>query len=119
MATSGVECSSRDAAFALLQGRMQRGGRICVLADGNIEPLTLAPMFHERELTVIGSSDCLDYATHARWYFPIVHGTGHELEHLFDLHVPAAELPDTFARLAAGSTTAKVLVQYGDGKLGW
>ncbi|HEV2127086.1 MAG TPA: hypothetical protein VGR22_00530 [Thermomicrobiales bacterium] len=79
----------------------------------------LAPMFHERELIVIGSSDRPDYAAHARWYFPIVHGTGHELERLFDLRISAAELPDTFAPLAAGSTTAKVLVRYENGELGW
>jgi alcohol dehydrogenase len=47
------ECSSRDAAFELLQGKMQREGRICILSDGNIEPLTpracaISRCFHPR-----------------------------------------------------------------------
>lgn len=111
----GIECSSRTVAFAVLQQRLQHGGRICVLADGNIEPLTLTPVFHERELTVIGSSDCRDYASHAQWYFPIVRGSGHELAQLFDKRILAAELADAFARLAdRGLTATKVLVLYGD-----
>lgn len=110
----GIECSSRAVAFAVLQQRLQQGGRICVLADGNIEPLTLTPLFHERELTVIGSSDCRDYALHAQWYFPIVRGSGHELAQLFDKRILAAELADAFARLAdRGLTATKVLVLYG------
>ena len=109
----GVECSSRDAAFALLQGRLRRGGRICILADGNIEPLTLAPAFHERELTVVGSSDCPDYHAHARWYFPVVRRAGHGLAQLFDLRVSADELCGTFERLSTGAATAtKVLIRY-------
>src|SRR5262249_51536801 len=42
----GFECSSRDAAFGVLQTALAREGRICILADGNLEPLTLAPQFH-------------------------------------------------------------------------
>src|SRR5438309_112612 len=64
----GFECSSRDRAFQLLQAALAPRGRACILADGNIEPLTLAPAFHVKELTVIGSSDGLDYRTYARWY---------------------------------------------------
>src|SRR5947209_10501616 len=50
----GIECSSRNVAFELLQRRMQYAGRICILADGNIEPLVLAPAFHEKELSMVG-----------------------------------------------------------------
>jgi alcohol dehydrogenase len=115
----GLECSSSDAAFALLQTRLRHGGRICILADGNIEPLTLAPDFHERELAVGGSSDCPDYHAHARWYFTVARRAAPALAQLFDLHVPADELPDTFERLAAGATEAiKVLVRYGSGQVG-
>jgi alcohol dehydrogenase len=110
---AGFECSARDAAFALQQGRMRAGGRICVLADGNVEPLTLAPAFHTMELTVIGSSDGWDYQQHARWYFEQVKGGVPELEELFSEQVTAAELPETFARMARGERTpVKVLVRY-------
>lgn len=112
----GVECSARDAAFALLQERMRRGGRICVLSDGNVEPLTLAPAFHEQQLTVVGSSDCPDYRAHADWYFDVLRGGEHALAQLFDQHVTAGELPGAFAALADGSLTAiKVFVRYGAG----
>ena len=110
---AGFECSARDAAFALLQDRMQAGGRICMLADGNVEPLTLAPTFHTKELTVIGSSDGWDYQQHARWYFERVKDGMPALEALFDEQVTAAELPATFARMARGERTpVKVLVRY-------
>ena len=33
---AGLECSSRNAAFSLLQDKLQMGGRICILADGNV-----------------------------------------------------------------------------------
>ena len=64
----GLECSSRDAAFELLQARMAHDGRLCVLSDGNLEPLTLTPHFHARELSVVGSSDGWDYHAHAAWF---------------------------------------------------
>lgn len=109
----GLECSARNAAFALLQERVRPRGRVCVLSDGNIEPLTLAPAFHERQLSVVGSSDCPDYHAHARWYFEAVARTDPPLEQLFDRTVPATELPDTLAALARGSLSAiKVLVRY-------
>jgi alcohol dehydrogenase len=109
----GVECSSRDAAFALLQERLRRDGRLCVLADGNIEPLSLAPAFHLRELTVFGSSDCRDYQAHTRWYFSRVRQAESDLARLFDVQIESADLSHTFARLATDATTAtKVLVRY-------
>lgn len=112
---AGIECSSRDAAFALLQSRMCHHGQICVLADGNREPLILAPAFHERELTVCGSSDCPDYHAHARWYFPLASTHADTLDRIFNLEVTAAELPETFERLGTGELTpVKVLVRYDD-----
>jgi len=109
----GVECSSANAGFGALLRAMLPSGRICVLADGLIEPLTLAPEFHERELTVIGSSDGVDYHEHDRWYFPTAARHGSTLRCLFDLTVKADDLPDTFARLAADRHAAiKVLVRY-------
>jgi alcohol dehydrogenase len=110
---AGVECSSRDAAFALLQSRVRPHGRICVVADGNLEPLTLAPAFHARQLTVVGTSDCPDYHAHARWYFPAVQRTDGRLARLFDRRIAAADLPATFADLASGESSAiKVFVRY-------
>lgn len=109
----GVECSSRADAFALLQERMRHGGRICVLADGNIEPLALAPAFHERELTVIGSSDGWDYPAHAAWFFQAARDAAPDLERIFDDETTPADLPTTFARMASGDLSPiKVFVRY-------
>lgn len=109
---AGVECSGRDTAFATLQHAMRPHSRICILSDGNVEPLTLAPVFHERQLAIIGSSDCPDYRKHARWYFPTVRAAI-SLARLFDRRVLAQALPETFARLAADPSTAtKVFVDY-------
>lgn len=109
----GFECSSRDAAFAELQERLRAGGRLCVLADGNREPLTLSPAFHTKELLVVGSSDGWDYRRHAAWYFDRIAAGSPELEALFEEHVEASELPATFARLARGEIApVKVLVRY-------
>ena len=109
----GVECSSTPDAFELLQARMATGGRICVLADGNTAPLTLAPEFHARELTVVGSSDGEDYPGHARWLFALPQPDLNRLAAVFDLHVSVAHLLDTFERLAAGRITpVKVFVDY-------
>jgi alcohol dehydrogenase len=109
----GVECSSHAGAFALLQGRMRHGGRICVLADGTIEPLALAPAFHERELTVIGSSDGWDYPAHAAWFFQAARDTAPDLERIFDDETTPDGLPATFARMASGALSPiKVFVRY-------
>lgn len=107
------ECSSRDAAFALLQQHMQANGRICVTADGNIEPLTLTSAFHEKELQLVASSDGWDYHRHAAWYFHEVQQRQTCLEQLFELQIPRDELISTFEQLAAGSMRpVKVLVRY-------
>jgi alcohol dehydrogenase len=107
------ECSSRDAAFALLQRHLKREGRLCVLADGTIEPLTLIPAFHEKELSIVGSSDGWDYPVHAAWYFEELQRHPAPLEQLFDLEIAREQLPQTFAGLADGRIQAlKVLVRY-------
>ena len=110
---AGVECSSRASACTLLQTQLRHGGRLVILADGNLEPLVLDPLFHERELTVYGSSDCPDYHDHARWYFAALAAAAPPLAQLFDLSIAAADLPATFADLASGGSRAiKVLVHY-------
>lgn len=113
---AGFECSSRAAAFILLQERMRPGGRICVLADGNVEPLTLAPAFHVNELSIIGSSDGWDYQQHAVWYVEQVRsGAAVALERLFELAVTPEELPAAFASMARGEIVpVKVFVRYGE-----
>src|SRR5207302_8393889 len=63
------ECSSRNEACILLQNHMQRNGRICITADGNLEALMLAPAFHKKELNIVATSDGWDYQKHATWYF--------------------------------------------------
>lgn len=111
--TAGFECSSRNAAFELLQRKMVPGGRICILSDGNIEPLVLASDFHEKELTIVGSSDGVNYQGHAKWYFKTAHAYGHILEQMFDYHTMADDLISTFEKLASGTIVpVKVLVQY-------
>lgn len=114
---AGVECSSRDAAFALLQRRVRPHGRICVVADGNLEPLRLDPAFHARQLVVVGTSDCPDYHAHARWYFPAARRAADHLPRLFDRRIAAADLPATFAALAGGALVAtKIFVRYDDAR---
>jgi alcohol dehydrogenase len=109
----GFECSSRNEGFAALQAAMRREGRICVLADGNVEPLTLAPHFHEKELRIVASSDGWEYAAHAAWYFEMVRTHGQTMEDIFDCEVAADELPATFERMATGETRPiKVFVRY-------
>jgi alcohol dehydrogenase len=113
----GFECSSRDLAFGMLQRLVRPQGQICILADGNLEPLTLTPAFHHKELGIVGSSDGWDYHAHAEWYFHILRQRSSPLEALFDCQVRAVDLAATFAGLANGDQRCiKVLVQYqGDG----
>lgn len=110
---AGFECSSSNAAFALLQQQMQQDGRICITADGNKEPLVLAPAFHEKELRLVGSSDGWDYHAHAAWYFQYLRQHPTCLEALFEARVSADALIATFAQLATGAIQPlKVLVDY-------
>jgi alcohol dehydrogenase len=107
------ECSGRNLAFELLQGRMQHEGRICILSDGNVEPLVLTPAFHEKELKIVGSSDGWDYQEHAKWFFNHLREHPSNLEQLFDYHTTANKLIATFELLATGKIVPiKVLVRY-------
>ncbi len=109
----GYECSSNNAAFALLQQKMLKDGHICILSDGNLEPLTLTPAFHEKELNIIGSSDGLDYHGHAQRFFAYVSTHNTYLEQIFDYQTTAENLPRTFADMANGTISPiKVLVKY-------
>ncbi len=113
------ECSGRNLAFELLQGRMQHEGRICILSDGNVEPLVLTPAFHEKELKVVGSSDGWDYQEHAKWFFNHLREHPSNLEQLFDYHTTANKLIATFELLATGAIMPiKVLVRYNTGNPG-
>ncbi len=110
----GFECSARNDAFALLQRQLAPHGRLCVLSDGNVEPLTLTAAFHEKELRVVGSSDGWDYHQHAAWYFDYLRQTPSRLAAVFQLEIAAEELAATFERLAQGELQpVKVLVRYG------
>lgn len=107
------ECSSRNEAFTLLQKQVKPRGRICITADGNIEPLVLSSDFHEKELQIIGSSDGWDYRQHATWYFHNVQQHSTHLEQLFELRIARDELVSTFELLAQGAIhPIKVLVSY-------
>ena len=111
--TIGVECSSRDQAFHLLQHKMKHNSKVLILADGNLEPLTLAPCFHKKELQIIASSDGLDYPGHARWFFQAAQTIQARLHQLYDLTCHANELPTVFGRIAEGEIRPiKVLVNY-------
>jgi len=111
--TVGFECSARDDAFALLQRRLAPHGRMCVLSDGNLEPLTLTPAFHANELRVVGSSDGWDYHRHAAWYFDHLRRIPTRLADVFQVEIRAVELPATFERLATHEIApVKVLVRW-------
>ena len=97
----------------LVQNHMQKDGRICITADGNIEPLVLTPAFHEKELQIVGSSDGWDYHEHAAWYFHEVLRRPTLLEQLFEIEVASKELITVFEQLATGTIQPiKVLVHY-------
>jgi alcohol dehydrogenase len=109
----GFECSSRNAAFGALQAALVREGRICILADGNLEPLVLAPAFHAKELAAVGLSDGLDYQQYAQWFWERVREGSAPLDRLFEEHVDADELPQLFERMARGEAApVKVFVRY-------
>ncbi|MHB8597924.1 MAG: zinc-dependent alcohol dehydrogenase [Ktedonobacteraceae bacterium] len=111
--TVAFECSSCNEAFALLQQQIQQQGRICIIADGNIEPLVLTSDFHEKELQITGSSDGWDYHKHAVWYFRYVQQHSTCLEQLFELRIAHDELISTFEQLAqADIRPVKAFVSY-------
>lgn len=110
------ECSSRNSAFQLLQTMLEPAGQLCVLADGNLEPMLLTPAFHAKELTVVGSSDGLDYRQYAAWFWTIVRSQRYPLTGLFEQTVEASALPATFAALATSAMRpVKVFVEYKEG----
>jgi len=108
---AGLECSSRQAAFAQLQRFVRPNGQLCILADGNLEPLTLTPEFHTRELSVVASSDGEDYPGHAAAFFAYWLGARAPLAKLFTWRVSAGDLPETFERLLV-DPPLKVFVSY-------
>lgn len=108
---AGVECSSKQAGFALVQRQLEATGQLCVLSDGNVEPLTLEPEFHSRELSIVASSDGEDYPGHARAFFDYWRETRHPLEGLFTWRVRASDLPQTFERMLS-ERPLKVFVSY-------
>lgn len=110
---AGVECSARASAFSLLQRTMRRGGQLCVLSDGNVEPLVLDTAFHERELSVVASSDGEDYPGHAEAFWVRWRETRAPLGSLFEWRVAASELPEAFERAATGAPPVKIFVSYG------
>ncbi len=109
----GFECSSHNAAFTVLQQQLAHNGRVCVLADGNIEPLVLAPAFHAKELQIVGSSDGEDYGSYARWFWEQVRSKHTPLNQLFEWERWAQELPHVFEQITqATDRPLKVLVRY-------
>ena len=111
--TMGVECSSRNEAFGLLQNKLIPEGKLCILADGNVEPLELQPAFHHKELTVIGSSDGLNYQDYAHWFWHHARPIADILPDLFDLRIAVEEIPNTFEDMTKGEIyPVKVLTHY-------
>ncbi len=108
---AGVECSSRQSAFATLQRHLKPNARICVLADGNLEPLTLTPEFHTRELSVVASSDGEDYPAHAAAFYNYWLETRAPLTNLFTRRVSASDLPNAFGQLLI-DPPVKIFVSY-------
>lgn len=108
---AGVECSSRQAAFSILRHHLKPHGQVCVLSDGNLEPLALLPEFHARELRVFASSDGENYPGHAAAFFKYWRETRAPLHELFTLRVTAEDLPGVFAGLRE-DPPLKVFVSY-------
>lgn len=109
----GFECSSFQDGFATLQTALKPHGKICVLSDGNREPLVLLPAFHRKELTIIGSSDGWDYQAHARWFFRVMCQQADLFDLIYDIHTKASQLSQTFTALANQDKTAiKIRVDY-------
>lgn len=99
-------------AFCALQRALRQGGRICITADGNLEPLELDLAFHAQELSVVGSSDGVDYAGHARAFFDLWARSPTPLPELFEVRVGWEELPHAFERMVAKEAPLKVFVEY-------
>ncbi len=112
---NGIECSSRDAAFGVLQRALHEHGTLCVLADGNREPLTLLPAFHTKELVVAASSDGLDYAEYAAWFLHAAPAQSQQLTALFEESTSFEQLAAWFAATPhRKALPVKVLVHYAE-----
>lgn len=96
----GLECSSAQDAFALLQAKMTASAKICILSDGNREPLILTPDFHRKELTLYASSDGWNYSKHAPWFFDLIRSSLTPIEKLFNVTIRPDQIPETFELLA-------------------
>ncbi len=110
---AGFECSGRNAAFGVLQAAMKKGGRLCVLSDGNYDPFVLHPSFFAHELKIVGSSDGWNYRRHAEWFFGEAESAP-ALRMLFQLRIRPHELIPCFEELRTGHLhPLKILVTYG------
>lgn len=110
---AGFECSDAPQAFELLCQRLHRGGRIVILADSNRGVYALPPAFHERELMVLGSTDCPHLAPYAEWHLREAIEDAERLAGIFDMEVEPDDLPGLFADLAAGRVRpVKPVVRY-------
>jgi alcohol dehydrogenase len=97
-----MECSSRNEAFRLLQERMLPEGIILVFSDGSADPMVLTPLFHDKRLTVIGSSHSEDNQPYSGWFFDQVRENPGRLKSMFDLTIGPGEIEETFRSLALG-----------------
>jgi alcohol dehydrogenase len=109
----GIECSSKNDAFRLLQQKLKHSGQICVLSDGNLEPLALSPEFHRKQLFIVGSSDSNDYPGFSDYFFQHANSARHTLESMFDHSSKARDLPKVIEAIAnAEIQPIKVFVEY-------
>ncbi|WP_231881557.1 zinc-dependent alcohol dehydrogenase [Deinococcus puniceus] len=92
----GFECSASPAGFSELLTCLRPHARACVLSDGNWGQLALPAAFHERELSLVASSDGDNYHAYAAWLWVNAHPL---LERLFEVTVSPAELIPMFERL--------------------
>lgn len=110
---SALECSGQQEAFSLLQQQVRAFGRICVLADARPQPLQLLPAWFEKEQTMLRSSDGDGYRDYATRYWPHARQQRETLASLFGRVISYADLPETFAELAADPhPPIKVLATY-------
>ncbi len=105
----GFECSASPEGFTDLLNRMRPGGRVCVLSDGNWGSLVLPPSFHERELSVVASSDGEDYQAYADWLWTQPEPL---LERLFQVTIRPPELIACYTRLRQLPRPVSVVVDW-------
>jgi alcohol dehydrogenase len=105
----GFECSASPAGFSELLSRLRPHARACVLSDGNWGQLALPAAFHERELSVVASSDGDDYHAYAGWLWA---NADPLLERLFEVTVLPAKLIGLFERLQRWPRPVSVVVDW-------